>query len=273
MLVLDGALRRAETASLGARQRAWSLDWERSALLAGVIFTLLSCIVQARALPYYRYPLLVFLLPLIALDFTRVFDSNTRELNQPPPTPPAARLLAAAGLAVGGLFLAPQSALLIHSYRWQQTDLIASLEEDLNGLGGAGLSRHIQCIDTNSGCGTVLYRMRLEPVSGVLSDFFLFGRDDAPVVRQTREQFARDLLRDPPRVIVVTSYLYLDGSEHYLKVDRWPAFESYLAGNYTLQTQWSPTRTARWWSREELPVSYRIYLLRAQPDALAPPHP
>ena len=36
----------------------------------GVLFGLLNCILQQRALPYYRYPLLAFLLPLIALDLT-----------------------------------------------------------------------------------------------------------------------------------------------------------------------------------------------------------
>ena len=42
--------------------------------LAGVLFGLVDCILQQRALPYYRYPLLAFLLPLMALDFTRAFD-------------------------------------------------------------------------------------------------------------------------------------------------------------------------------------------------------
>jgi hypothetical protein len=226
-------------------------------------------VVQARALPYYRYPLLAFLLPLMALDFTHILAKRSA---------PAARLLALAALSFAGFFLAPQSALLIHRYRWWETDFISSLEHNLDALGGPQLSHHIQCIDTNTGCGNVLYRMRLEPESGVLSDFFLFGAQPtaanvAPVVRQTRQQFSRDLLRDPPKVLVVTSYLYLDGSEHFLKLDSWPAFESFLADRYTLETEWSPTRTARWWSREETPASYRIYVLRSPPDGGAGPHP
>jgi hypothetical protein len=176
-----------------------------------------------------------------------------------------ARLLALAALAFAGLFLAPQSAILIHRYRWAQTDLITSLEQNLNALGGPSLSGHIQCIDTNSGCGNVLYLMRLESSNGVLSDFFLFGSSDAPAVRQTREQFSSAILAHPPQVIVVTSRLYLgdpDDYENYTKLDRWPALATFLESRYTLHTEWTPTRPERWWSREEKPAAYRIYVLR-----------
>ena len=265
-------------------------DWERTALLAGVTFGILNCILQARALPYYRYPLLAFLLPLMALDFTRAlklrpsaspgapsFAASSRrvgsaDLNRSGAPSfaassrrvgsNAARVLAIAALIVGGFFLAPQSAILIHRYRWWETDFITSLEQNLNALGGAQLSGHIQCIDSVSGCGNVLYLMRLEPATGVLSDFLLFGPDDVPIIRDTRSQFSAGLLHDPPHVIIVTSHLHLADLEIYQKLDRWPAFASFLADRYTLQTQWSPTRTARWWSREELPASYRIYVLR-----------
>jgi hypothetical protein len=265
--------------NLADKARA-AFDWECAALLAGVLFGLANCILQARALPYYRYPLLVFLLPLMALDFTRALYPAP-ELSAPPiaastrPGAPfiaasprwvgsrvATKVLATLALAFAGFFLAPQSAILIHRYRWWETDFITSLEANLNALGGAQLSHRIQCIDTNSGCGNVLYRMRLEPTDGVLSDFFLFGPGDAPILRSTREHFLRDLEASPPRVLVVTSHLYLDELENYGKLSRWPAFAGLLASRYTLQTEWSPTRTARWWSREETPVSYRIYVLR-----------
>ncbi len=45
------------------------LDWERGLLLAGVVFGLSSYILQARGFPYHRYPEMVFLLPLMAIDF------------------------------------------------------------------------------------------------------------------------------------------------------------------------------------------------------------
>ncbi len=252
-LALDGTL----FTSLGN----WSRDWERTALLLGVAFGLINCIVQARGLPYYRYPLLAFLLPLIALDLTRALELHTHKTLRTRTT----QLLALAALAFGGFFLAPQSAILIHRYRWQETDFITTLQQNLTTLGGPALSGHIQCIDSISGCGNVLYRMRLEPATGVLSDFLLFGPDDVAIVRDTRQQFTAALLANPPQVIVVTSHLHIDGPDNYLKLDRWPAFATYVATNYTLTTEWSPTRTARWWSREETPASYRIYVLRSSP--------
>jgi len=242
-----------------------AFDWERAALLAGVLFGLANCILQARALPYYRYPLLVFLLPLMALEFTRASQfpnpgapfiaASSRWVGS------TRTLLTLIALAVGGFFLAPQSAILIHRYRWWETDFITTLEANLDILGGPQLSHHILCIDTNSGCGNVLYRMRLEPADGMLSDFFLFGRSNAPILLRTRRQLLDDFAVNPPRVLVVTSHLYLDDVEDYGKLARWPAFTRLLAERYTLQTQWSPARTARWWSREETPVSYRIYVL------------
>jgi hypothetical protein len=245
-------------------------NWERIALLAGVFFGLINCVVQARALPYYRYPLLVFLLPLMALDFMCAAQTQRDGLWRAK----FSRWLAVAALCFGGFFLAPQSAVLIHRYRWWQTDFISSLHQNLDALGGQRLSGHIQCIDSISGCGNVLYRMRLEPSTGVLSDFLLFGPDDVPIVRQTRTQFSAAIQANPPQVIVVTSHLHMDGPDEYRKLDRWPAFQSFLTANYTLQTEWSPTRTARWWSREETPASYRIYVLFcARGTDMIAPHP
>lgn len=246
----------SERTEPAAERPAW--DWERAALLCGALFGLVSYVVQARGFPYYRYPLLIFLLPLMALDFTRALRTHLPG----PLRTRAARLVAVAALAFGGFVLAPQSAVLLHRYRWQETDFIASLQRNLESLGGPRLSGRIQCIDSISGCGNVLYRMRLEPANGLLVDFPLFGADEVPFVRQTRQRFLSALHAAPPQVLVVTSALYVDGPGDYRKLDHWPAFAGFLADDYTLQTEWSPRRTARWWSREETPAGYRIYLLR-----------
>src|ERR1017187_9816135 len=211
--------------TLQGRILYWSDNWERNVLLIGVLFGLLNCIAQQRALPYYRYPLLVFLLPLMAIDFTHAFETA-----QTPGAPSmtvssswvgsgrAARALATLALAFAAFVLAPQSAILIHRYRWREIDFISSLQQNLTTLGGPALSGHIQCIDSISGCGNVLYRMRLEPATGVLSDFLLFGAvsdhqppDEIPIIRDTRAQFSSAIAANPPQVIVVTSHLHIDG--------------------------------------------------------------
>ncbi|MDP9040326.1 MAG: hypothetical protein M3O02_13825, partial [Acidobacteriota bacterium] len=250
---------------------------ERTLLAAGALFGLVNCILQARALPYYRYPLLAFLLPLIACDllpaaFPPPHTGPRVSVDPMPRRSPRTRLarpLALAAVAFAGLFLAPQSALVIHRFRWQQLDMQTALQQQLEALGGSRLSGHIQCIDSVSGCTTVLYRMRLEPATGVLSDFLLFGNstdtqppEAIPVLRDTRAAFFAALLAHPPQVIVVTSHLHMTGPDDFRKLARWPAFADLLAARYTLINEWSPTRTERWWSREELPASFRVYTLR-----------
>jgi hypothetical protein len=245
-----------ERVALGWERAA--LGWERAALGCGALFGLVSYLVQSRGFPYYRYTLLAFLLPLMAMDFTRALQAQISTLRRTK----ASRWLALAALCIGGFYLAPQSAVLVHRYRWWETDFITSLQQNLDALGGERLSGHIQCIDTISGCGNVLYRMRLEPANGLLVDFPLFGADDVPFVRQTRERFFSAMNASPPQVLVVSSALYVDGPGDYRKLDRWPAFQSFLADDYRLETEWRPSRTARWWSREETPAGYRIYVLR-----------
>jgi len=83
------------------------------------------------------------------------------------------------------------------------------------------------------------------------------------IVRETRAEFSAAIGARPPQVIVVTSHLHIDGPDDFLKLERWSAFEAFLAANYKLEKQWTPTRKERWWSREEFPASYRVYVLRA----------
>lgn len=252
---------------LVARRGRGYLDIRRQLLLAGVVFGFANCLAQQRALPYYRYPLLGFLLPLMALDLSAAATGVDRNQGSSPSA--LCRLLAWAGLGFGSFFLAPQSAVLIHRYRWYQTDMLDSLERNLQALGGSRLSGRIQCIDSVSGCNTVLFRMRLEPATGVLSDFLLFGNttdrqppEDIPVIRDTRAGFLSVLAANPPKVIVVTSHLHMSGPDEFRKLDRWTLFRQILATRYTLATEWQPIRPERWWSREEYPAGYRIYVLR-----------
>ena len=234
------------------------IDWERALLLCGVLFGLVSYVVQARGFPYYRYPLLAFLLPLMAIDFTETIPHRERHLIERK----IAAALALIALAIGGLFLAPQSALLIHRYRWWEADFNTSLEQNLNRLGGQQLSGHIQCIDSISGCDTTLYKMQLLPATGILLDFPLFGEDRLPAVQQARTDFRAKVFQHPPPIIIVTSALYVDGPGDYKKLDRWPELTAFLAEKYQVDTDWHPTRTMRWWSREEFGPSYRIYVRR-----------
>ena len=235
------------------------LDWERGMLLCGVVFGLASYVVQARGFPYYRYPLLAFLLPLLAVDFAAAMELVRSRL----PRLKVAGALALAAQCVGGFWLGPQSAVLVHRDRWWETDFTSSLEQNLDRLGGSRLSGQVQCLDSVSGCGTTMYRMRLLPATGILLDFPLFGTPDAAFVRQYRAEFRDRVFAHPPAVIVVSSWLYPSGPDDYKKLDRWPELAEWLQRDYRLDTDWKPPRTMRWWSREEWGPGYRIYVVRS----------
>jgi hypothetical protein len=228
---------------------------ERIILICGVVFGLVSYVVQARGYPYYRYSLLAFLLPLMAMDFTAAFRGRQGKR--------VCYALAGMGLFVGGFVIAPTSILYIHRYETHE-DFIASLSATLEELGGTALSGHVQCVDSISGCGTTLYKMRLVQSTGVLSDFLLFGPETAPVVRSTRKQFLQAIERDSPEVIVVSGWLHIDGPGDYRKLEYWPEFAEVLSQKYLLKTQWAPQRPNHWWSREQWPDGYRVYVLRAR---------
>jgi hypothetical protein len=170
-------------------------------------------------------------------------------------------VLAVLGLFVGGFVIAPTSIFYIHHYE-THADFIASLRATLEEAGGASLSGHIQCIDSISGCGTTLYKMRLVQSTGVLSDFLLFGPETVPVVRSTRRQLLQVIETNPPKVIVVSAGLHIDGPGDYRKLERWPEFSEVLSLKYLLKTQWSPNRPNHWWSRKQWPDGYRVYVLR-----------
>jgi hypothetical protein len=234
------------------------LTWERGALLLGTAFGLASYLVQSRGLPYYRYPLLAFLLPLIAIDLTASLSASSWKL----------RTLAIVGIALGAFVIAPMSAWMIFHYDWRKQDFITSLETNLNRFGGHALSKHVQCIDSISGCGTTLYKMKLVQSTGMLSDFLLFGPADKPIIQESRERFEHEIKEKPPTVIVVSSFLHIDGPDGYAKLDRWPEFRNYLSARYCKVVDWSPNRPQQWWSRTQWPNGYRLYVLRESTAAI-----
>jgi hypothetical protein len=140
------------------------------------------------------------------------------------------------------------------------------LQTDLENLGGltpsTQLSGHIQCIDTISGCATVLYRMKLIQATGMLSDFLIFGPEQNQAVRENQADFLRAVSATPPKVIIVSSNLFPSGPRDFKKLDQWPAFKNLLETRYKLYAQRTPPGLVRWWSRPEQSASYRIYLLK-----------
>jgi hypothetical protein len=236
-----------------------SFDWERCALWLGLALGLLSYLSQGKGFPYHRYPMLGFLLLLMALDLSAALGSD----GERPPAmrgPGLLRICGVIGLAVGALVIAPLSTYKISTYNWRQDELFDMLRNDLDQLGGASLSGHVQCLDSFSGCINALYRLNLAESTGFLVDFYFWAPQQTPVTEQMRQRFWEAIHRNPPRVFVVMKQDFPSDTPTYDKLSRWPDFARYLHDHYTLAAD----RMGREWVRRESrpypPVGYRIYV-------------
>ena len=224
------------------RRRHWTSA--QALLPIGVAWGLASFFLQGKGYLYHRYPTLAFLLLWTALECAEALR-----------TPGVLRLFAVTGLLYASLIVAPLSLLRASRATWNDT-LLTALQTDLTRLGGRSLAGSVQCLDSISGCNTVLYRMQLPEETGVLSDFLLFGPEQQPAVRRARATFWSQLNGRPPRVIVVTGWLHPAGPDHFAKLALWPDFATFLATRYTLAEQrtFAPGQNG--------PLSYRLYTLR-----------
>ncbi|MFL6426729.1 MAG: glycosyltransferase family 39 protein [Acidobacteriaceae bacterium] len=223
--------------------------FERLLLAMGVVLNLLALLAQGKALPYQRYPMLAFLLLLIALDLMTA--SRKRGV---------VRALAWAGVCCGCLVLATLALIKVHHFVAEPQEFDTMLATDLRNMHVGDLSGRVQCLDTIQDCLPTLYTLRLLPATGTLGDVNLFGPSGRAVVEASRRQFLQQIEAKQPLVFVVVSGLFLDGTSGYRKLDTWPAFEQWLNANYTLEVERTPPHPVRWWSRPQPPAGYRIYI-------------
>jgi hypothetical protein len=232
-------------------QREW--NWEKWMLLGGIAFGLAAYCVQARGFQYYRYPLLMFLLLLMGIDFQSAFRHRTL------------RYVAAAGSAYALLILAPQSAWKAVHYDWRNQEFITMLSGDLERLGGPQLNGNVQCLDTIAGCINTLYRMSLVQATGYFYDCYAYaprGTQMIGTVESYRRGFLAALERTRPRVLVVSNQYCQGGLDSYGKLQRWPALDHLISEQYQLYVDRMPPHNVYWWSRSLRPSGYRIYLRR-----------
>ncbi len=230
-------------AAIAWKRRDWR-EWERAAVIGGMFFGVVSYFAQGKGFPYHRYPLLAFAMLWVGMELT----SALRERG-------VVRVMGVTGMifAAGILpFLYVAKASRVH---WNE-DLIASLQTDLNTLGGNRLSGHVQCLYTLPDCDTALYRMQLVQSTGLFYEFLIFGPQAAPTVQDTRQQFWRELMNNPPEVIIAGAELYPWGPDNFEKLKMWPQFRAYVQDNYRVYDQ----RAFR--PGEQGPLDYRIYVAK-----------
>ncbi len=232
---------------------------ERRMLLAGIAFGLISYLAQGKGFPYHRYPLLAFLLLLLAMDLTAALRH-----------PGVQRLVGMVGLIFGACFLAPICLAKLSHYDGRTTEFVDALTTDLNARGGTALTRQVQCMDTGAGCITTLNRMQLVQATGFFWDCYLLQPGEDPTLAHWRKQFLDQILEHPPAVFVISDQYCFTSAPSYTKLSHWPAFAQELATGYTLslERKWpaEPPHLVRWWSQPRDPYGYRIYLRKIIPD-------
>jgi hypothetical protein len=239
------------------RGPAWP-QFERMLIATGATLNLLALLAQGKALPYQRYPMLAFLLLLIALDLMTAWRKDKRAV---------VRYVAWAGVCCGCLVLAPLTLVKVHRFVAQPQEFDAMLAADLRNVHAGDLSGRVQCLDTIQDCLPTLYTLRLLPATGTLGDVSLFGPSGEAVVETSRRRFLHDVETKPPLVFVVVSGLFLDGTSGYRKLDAWPEFAQWLNAEYTLEAERTPPHLVRWWSRPQVAPGYRIYLWKQATEA------
>ena len=239
--------------------------FERVLVAAAALFSLLALLAQAKPLPYHRYPLMAFLLLLIAIDLVTAWQRS------PAVGRNIARYVALAGLCYGCLVIAPRSLIKVHHFVAKPQEFDAMLAADLRTVGG-DLNRRVQCLDTINECVPTLDSMGLEPATGFLYDLNLFGSKKQAPVREVQERFFNEVQKNPPAVFVVVSGYFLEDTGGYQKLQAWPEFEQWLNAHYTLAEERVPPHAVRWWGRSQRPAGYRMYV-RNPVTAVANPLP
>jgi hypothetical protein len=245
---------------LALRAPRWPV-FERLLAATAVVVNLVGLLVQGKALPYQRYPMLVFLLLLIALDLSTAWERRDE-------APRAARYIAIAGLCCGCLIIAPLALARVHRFVAKRQQFDASLAADLSRINGGDVSGRVQCLDTIQDCLPTLDAMRLLPATAILSDQPLFDPREGPAVEFLRRRFEQAVTARPPLTLVAVSGYFLDSGSGYRKLERWPAFERWLAANYTLAVERPSAGEVRWWSRPQPEPGYLLYVLKGTPVQL-----
>ena len=239
------------------RSRA-RLSAASATLSAAVLLGLCSFLVQGKGYPYQRYPYLAFLFLLLGLGWTTVVRSPRWPL----------RIAGAAGLTFGVLFCAPAFLRGAMAARWMTP--VQSMEEAIAAQHpGPG---EVQCLDVATGCTDALLHLHLRPATGTMYDEYLFPQTpspwgvpyygpapDAPLpqaVADGRERFRLAILQQPPRVFIVTRWLFPQGPGDYRKLALWPWCDNWLGRQYTLVAEHDYPRA------ENGPMGFRVYVRR-----------
>jgi hypothetical protein len=206
----------------------------------------LSYCIQGKGFAYQRYPFIIFLLMLMSSAFFSALQRGQVR---------TVRGLGYAGLIFG---LGMMFFFVHRTATYSHTNPYTPLSTDLESLGGASLSGSVQCMDTAGGCIASLYDEKLLQSTGFLYDCYL-QEEHSAVALALRLRFEAAMTRNPPRLLIVTDSVCFAGKRSFDKFGAWPWFNAQLAEQYHLVRDRRFEQPVHYWSRTDLPFSYRIY--------------
>ena len=244
----------AAGAVLALKNRRWT--WEHWALLVGAVVGALSYFQQHKGYYAHRYLFVTMLLLLASMELLRGLRNAGWQ-----------RLLSATVILAALVLYVPRA--ILDTYHIKPTsDLTLALQDDLNRYGGTSqLQGQVQCLDLVYGCLNALYRLRLVENTGFTGDMIVFDENDSAARRFHRALWWRLAQQNPAEVLVLSNE-YFQGGNSFDKVDHWPAYQRFLAKNYTLTaTRYFPDESGR--DNEtfdpRLIHGYRLYVHHGSP--------
>ncbi|MDQ2833355.1 MAG: hypothetical protein M3Y50_06315, partial [Acidobacteriota bacterium] len=228
------------------RQRTEWENWERLALILGILFGAFSYIAQGKLFDHHAYAFKAFVALWVVLECTKAMRTKGwRHI---------------AGLAVIGfgiLVVAPKYVRVLATVD-PLSELPDALKADIVRLGGSTLQNQVQCLDMVDGCFSTLYHLGLLPNTTFMSDYMLLGPVGSPPLTHYRDLFWNDIHKNPPKVIVLTK-MWLSEGQSFQKLDQWPELADYLNSAYSLDV-----------TRSFQDRGYRIYVLKNEKPSPSP---
>ena len=233
---------------------------EYAVSLAGIAFGVFSFCLQGKAYPYHRYPLLAFLMLIVAVALANANQVEDATYDK------YTRVASTLVVVYCALWLGPACAAKALRFDWRDQPSLVGLESDLVEIAGGrskinGLQNEVQCMDTMAGCITVLDRMHLVQATGFLYDCYLFAPGKSSEKEMLQARFLDAVMRNPPRAFIVTDQWCFNLQRGYEKLSQWPEMNRLLKTHYTLLLQRdAPAEHSKYLAT--WPFGYRIYVRR-----------
>lgn len=229
--------------------------WEENLLLLGALFCFWTYFFQGKGYVYHRYPFLALILVWVLLQCAEAVASIG-------PVNGIGFLAICFGVFLAGpyfVWLTARQRQGSDHKSWNHTT--EDMMESLSKFDRSDLDGRVQCLDTDAGCYSALFRLSLVQSTGEMGDHLLFWSRPDPVVTKLRSNFFHKVEANPPRVFLLSNKWFEFGQSFDL-LDTWPEFKQWLNANYNMTQEVSYPISPE----DAFPLAYRVYTAKQVPQ-------